>query len=147
MAFAVGSPIARPQPVGPARPVRFQPVGPARPVRPVGGPARPVGSPLLGSFKEGGKVPATGAYKLHKDEVVIPKDKVKKMAKKSSKVEKVNLGKKGSFNVRKGALHRALGIPEGEKIGQSRIKKAERSKNPETRREAASAEGLTHMKK
>jgi hypothetical protein len=68
------------------------------------------------------------------------------MAKKS-KVEKVDLGKKGSFNVRKGALHRALGIPESEKIGQARIKAAEHSKNPETRREAISAAGLTHMKK
>lgn len=66
---------------------------------------------------------------------------------KKSKVEKVSLGKKGSFDVRKGALHRALGIPEGEKIGQERIRKALKSKSPETRREAASAEGLTHMKK
>lgn len=64
-----------------------------------------------------------------------------------SKVEKVSLGKKGSFNIKKGALHRALGIPQDEKIGQSRIKSALKSKNPETRREAASAEGLTHMKK
>lgn len=63
------------------------------------------------------------------------------------KVEKVKLGKKGSFNIRKGALHRALGIPQGEKIGQKRIKAALHSKNPETRREAVSAEGLTHMKK
>lgn len=64
-----------------------------------------------------------------------------------TKVEKVNLGKKGSFEVRKGALHRALGIPQGEKIGQARIRKAEHSKNSETRAEARSAEGLTHMKK
>lgn len=63
------------------------------------------------------------------------------------KIQKVKLGKKGSFNIRKGALHRALGIPEGEKIGQKRIKAALHSKNPETRREAVSAEGLTHMKK
>lgn len=63
-----------------------------------------------------------------------------------AKIEKVKLGKKGSFNIRKGALHRALGIPEGEKIGQTRIKAALHSKNPETRREARSAEGLTHMK-
>lgn len=64
-----------------------------------------------------------------------------------SKVEKVKLGKKGSFEVKKGALHKALGIPLGQKIGQSRIKAALHSSNPETRREAASAEGLTHMKK
>jgi hypothetical protein len=66
--------------------------------------------------------------------------------KSSSKTEKVDLGKKGSFTVHKGALHRALGIPEGETIGQKRIKAAEHSKNPETRREAVSAAGLTHMK-
>lgn len=64
-----------------------------------------------------------------------------------AKIEKVKLGKKGSFNVRKGALHRALGIPEDEKIGQARIKKAERSKKTEVRREADAAAGLTHMKK
>ena len=63
------------------------------------------------------------------------------------KIEKVKLGKKGSFKIRKGALHRALGIPESEKIGQTRIREALHSKNPETRREARSAEGLTHMKK
>lgn len=71
------------------------------------------------------------------------------MAKKvgKSKVEKVNLGKKGSFRVRKGALHRALGIPAGRKIGEARIKAAEHSTNPETRREADSAAGLTAMRK
>ena len=65
----------------------------------------------------------------------------------AKKTQKVSLGKKGNFTVRKGALHRALGIPEGENIGQTRIKAALHSSNPETRREAASAEGLTHMKK
>lgn len=68
------------------------------------------------------------------------------MAKKS-KVETVSLGKKGSFKVRKGALHRALGIAEDQKIGQERIREALHSKNPETRKMARSAEGLTHMKK
>lgn len=61
------------------------------------------------------------------------------------KTETVPLGKKANFKVRKGALHRALGVPEGEKLGQGRIKAALHSKNPQTRREAASAEGLTHM--
>lgn len=63
-----------------------------------------------------------------------------------TKVQTVKLGKKGSFKIRKGALHRALGVPEGEKIGQTRIRAALKSKNPETRKEARSAEGLTHMK-
>jgi hypothetical protein len=42
--------------------------------------------------------------------------------KKQKKTEHVNLGEHGSFNVRKGALHRALGVPEGEKIPASKMK-------------------------
>lgn len=67
----------------------------------------------------------------------------KSMAK--TKVQKVSLGKKGSFKIRKGALHRSLGVPEGQKIGATRIKAALHSKNPETRKEARSARGLTAM--
>lgn len=63
-----------------------------------------------------------------------------------TKVQTVSLGKKGSFKVHKGALHRALGVPEGQKLGASRIKSALHSKSASTRRMAASAEGLTHMK-
>ena len=37
------------------------------------------------------------------------------------KKHEVNLGSKGSFKVRKGALHRALGIPEDEKIPASKL--------------------------
>jgi len=62
-----------------------------------------------------------------------------------SKKQTVNLGKKGSFTVRKGALHRALGIPEGETIGQKRITAALHSSKPSIRRMARSAKGLTHM--
>lgn len=65
----------------------------------------------------------------------------------SKKKQKVNLGKKGSFSVRPGALHRALGVPVGEKLGQARIGAALHSSNPRIRRMAASAKGLTHMKK
>ncbi len=43
-----------------------------------------------------------------------------------AKVQEVKLGKKGSFKIRKGALHRALGIPQGEKIGETRIAKLTR---------------------
>jgi hypothetical protein len=68
------------------------------------------------------------------------------MAKKS-KVERVSLGKKGSFNVHRGALHRALGIPVSEPIGQKRIKAALHSRKPAVRRMAASAKGLTAMSK
>lgn len=43
------------------------------------------------------------------------------MAKFSHATKKVSLGSKGSFNVRPGALHRALGVPEGEKIPESKL--------------------------
>lgn len=42
------------------------------------------------------------------------------MAKKT-KTESVNLGKKGSFKINKGGLHRALGVPEGQKIPASKM--------------------------
>lgn len=38
-----------------------------------------------------------------------------------NKVEKVDLGEAGSFKVRKGALHKALGIPKGKKIPASKL--------------------------
>lgn len=62
-----------------------------------------------------------------------------------TKVQTVSLGKKGSFKVHKGALHRALGVPEGQKLGGARITKALHSKSPSVRRMAASAKGLTAM--
>ena len=62
-------------------------------------------------------------------------------------VQKVNLGTKGSFKVKKGALHRALGVPESEPLGQARIDKALNSSNPRVRRMARSAKGLTAMGK
>ncbi len=40
---------------------------------------------LQGSFKKGGKVKKTGAYKLHKGEKVMTVKAVKKMAKKKAK--------------------------------------------------------------
>jgi hypothetical protein len=39
----------------------------------------------------------------------------------AKKTENVSLGKKDSFKVKKGALHRALGVPEGEKIPTSKM--------------------------
>jgi hypothetical protein len=61
------------------------------------------------------------------------------------KTQTVSLGKKGSFKIRPGALHRALGVPEGEKLGQARIGAALHSKSPSVRRMAVSAKGLTAM--
>lgn len=57
----------------------------------------------------------------------------------------VNLGKKGSFQVKEGSLHRMLHIPEGEKIGQARLKAASHSKNATIRRKAISGLGLSAM--
>lgn len=60
---------------------------------------------------------------------------------------KVDLGSKGSFSVRKGRLHRALGIPEDETIPEKRLDEASHSKKPSVRRMAASAKGLKAMHK
>lgn len=57
----------------------------------------------------------------------------------------VNLGKKGSFKVHKGALHRALGVAEGKKISPSKMAEAKRSSNPHVRAMARSAKGLKAM--
>jgi hypothetical protein len=57
----------------------------------------------------------------------------------------VDLGKKGSFEEKPGALHAMLNVPKDEPIGQKRIKAAEHSSNPLLRRRAISAAGLTHM--
>ena len=42
----------------------------------------------------------------------------------------------------KGALHRTLGVPEGRKIPEKKLEKAEHSRNPLTRKRAALAETL-----
>jgi hypothetical protein len=56
----------------------------------------------------------------------------------------VNLGHKGSFQVKKGALHEELGIPMGEKIPASKLEpKPEDS--PQLRRRKASAKGFRAM--
>ena len=72
-------------------------------------------------------------------------DKGKDPPMKKPKTQKVSLGKKGSFSIRPGALHRALGVPEGEKLGQAKIGAALHSKSPSIRRMARSAKGLTAM--
>lgn len=47
----------------------------------------------------------------------------------------------------KGALHKALGVPEGKKIPSKKLTKAENSKNPKIRKEAALAKTLKSFKK
>jgi hypothetical protein len=45
----------------------------------------------------------------------------------------------------KGALHRALGVPAGEKIPEAKLEKAAHSSNPTMRKRAALAETLKGM--
>jgi len=59
----------------------------------------------------------------------------------------VNLGKKGSFPVKKGALHKDLGVAQGKKLTGSDIERGLNSSNPKTRRRAASAKGFRAMAK
>jgi hypothetical protein len=47
----------------------------------------------------------------------------------------------------KGALHRELHVPEGKDIPESKLEKAEHSKNPTERKRAQLAETLKKMKK
>lgn len=44
-----------------------------------------------------------------------------------------------------GALHKTLGVKKGQKIPASKLKKAEHSKNPTTRKRAHLAETLKKM--
>ena len=46
-----------------------------------------------------------------------------------------------------GALHKELHVKKGEKIPEKKLKKAEHSKNPTTRKRAVLAETLKKMKK
>lgn len=46
-----------------------------------------------------------------------------------------------------GALRKTLGVKKGEKIPESKLKKAEKSKNPTTRRRAKLAETLKGFNK
>ncbi len=61
---------------------------------------------------------------------------------------------KGGFikgmHLKKGALHRQLGVPEGQKIPEARLEKAAHSSNPLLARRAHTAEmlkGLPHRRK
>lgn len=46
-----------------------------------------------------------------------------------------------------GALHKSLHVKEGEKIPESKLKKAEHSKNPVTKKRAILAETLKGLRK
>lgn len=59
--------------------------------------------------------------------------------------KQVNLGKKGSFSIAEGSLHRMLHVAPDKPIGQERMKAAEHSSNPTLRRKAISGLGLSSM--
>lgn len=69
----------------------------------------------------------------------------KSLPERAMKSHNVDLGKKGSFHVKEGALHHMLHVPEGEKIGLERMKQASHSKNPMLRKRAIAGLGLSHM--
>lgn len=51
------------------------------------------------------------------------------------------------MHMKKGALHKDLGVPAGKKIPASKLKKAEHSKKPKVRKRANLAETLSHLRK
>ncbi len=51
------------------------------------------------------------------------------------------------MHMKKGTLHKSLHVKEGEKIPESKIKKAEHSKNPTLKKRAVLAETLKGFKK
>ena len=51
------------------------------------------------------------------------------------------------MHMKKGALHKELGVPEGKKIPEKKLKKAEHSKNPVERKRATLAMTLKKLKK
>lgn len=59
--------------------------------------------------------------------------------------KEVNLGKKGSFKLNEGGLHRATGTPAGEKISAKKMAAASHSSNKHVRNMARSAKGLKAM--
>lgn len=50
-----------------------------------------------------------------------------------------------SMHMKKGALHKALKVPEGKTIPESKLEKAEHSRNPKIRKEANLAETLKKL--
>ena len=95
---------------------------------------RPGGKDHLGGLKEGGK-----AEHPHKErDLRCAETLVKDHRKDGGKVDWI----KGATSKHKGALHRELGVPEGKKIPEKKLEKAEHSKNPTERKRADLAETL-----
>lgn len=51
------------------------------------------------------------------------------------------------MHMKKGALHKELGVKQGEKIPEKKLEKAENSKNPKLKKRAVLAQTLKKMKK
>lgn len=51
------------------------------------------------------------------------------------------------MHMKKGALHKELGVPAGKDIPKSKLKKATKSKNPTLKKRAVLAETLSKMRK
>ncbi len=51
------------------------------------------------------------------------------------------------MHMKKGALHKALGVPEGEKIPAKKMAKAAKSKSPLMRKRVALAKTLSKLRK
>lgn len=49
------------------------------------------------------------------------------------------------MHMKKGALHKSLHVPKGQKIPEAKIEKAEHSKNPKLRKRAILAETLKNL--
>ena len=52
-----------------------------------------------------------------------------------------------SADIKKGALRKKLGVKDGQDIPAAKLKKAEHSKNPKTRKQAVLAETFKKMRK
>ena len=52
-----------------------------------------------------------------------------------------------AMNMKKGALHKEMGIPEGKKIPEKKLEKAEKSKNPLLAKRANLAKTLRGFRK
>jgi hypothetical protein len=58
----------------------------------------------------------------------------------------VDLGSKGSFSIHPGGLHRALGVPEGQKIPAKKLQAALNSGSAHVRKMADLAKAFRGMK-
>ena len=64
----------------------------------------------------------------------------------TAKTKTVDLGSKGSFKEHPGALHRALGVPEGDPIPEDKLESARNSSNPHVAKMAEFAHTMAGWK-